>query len=345
MHFGPVPLDQAEGRILGHNVSDEQGRRVLRKGTALSGEDVERLATLGRSRVYVATFEEGDVGEDEAALRVTRATIGEEWIRLSGPRTGRVNVHTTHRGIVRVDTDRLSELNEMDGITLATVYKNTAVREGRMIATTKILPYALPESTVCAAETLGLRAQENERPMLWLDPILERRVGLVVSAAPGGRDRVVAGFESALRARLEALGSTLEVVEFVAATEDEAESRLADALTALEDRGVELLLLAGETAIQDHADLAPRAVERAGGEITCYGAPVDPGNLLMVAYLHGIPVLGAPGCARSPKQNIVDLVLPRLLAGERLERRDIIELGHGGLLDDVPERPLPRSRL
>jgi molybdenum cofactor cytidylyltransferase len=104
-----------------------------------------------------------------------------------------------------------------------------------------------------------------------------------------------------------------------------------------------LIILAGETAIMDRYDIAPRAVERAGGKIETVGAPVDPGNLLMLAYLDGVPVLGAPGCVRSPKTNVVDWVLPRLLAGDRLSHIDIVALGHGGLLDDIPERPVPRK--
>jgi molybdenum cofactor cytidylyltransferase len=112
-----------------------------------------------------------------------------------------------------------------------------------------------------------------------------------------------------------------------------------------ERRGLELIVLAGETAIMDRHDLLPRAVERAGGSVECVGAPVDPGHLLMLAYLDETPVVGAPGCARSRKTNIVDWVLPRLLAGERLTRPDIIALGHGGLLEDVPERPTRRDDL
>ena len=109
------------------------------------------------------------------------------------------------------------------------------------------------------------------------------------------------------------------------------------------DSGVHLLLLAGETAIMDAHDIVPRAVVRAGGHVESVGAPVDPGNLLMLAYLHDVPVVGAPGCARSRKTNIVDWILPRLLVGDRLTRRDIVELGHGGLLQDVRERGMPRD--
>ncbi len=120
---------------------------------------------------------------------------------------------------------------------------------------------------------------------------------------------------------------------------------LAQALSRQRQAGAQLIILAGETAIMDRHDLAPRAVERAGGHVESLGAPVDPGNLLMLAYMDEVPILGAPGCARSRKINIVDWILPRLLVGERLTRADIAALGHGGLLEDVPERPMPRSKL
>ncbi|NJN43685.1 MAG: hypothetical protein HC806_02410 [Anaerolineae bacterium] len=109
--------------------------------------------------------------------------------------------------------------------------------------------------------------------------------------------------------------------------------------------GAKLILLAGETAIMDRQDIVPRALEKAGGTVEVVGVPVDPGNLLMLGYLHGIPVLGAPGCARSTKTNVIDWVLPRLLAGDRLVRSDFISLGHGGLLKDTRQRPMPRKKV
>jgi molybdenum cofactor cytidylyltransferase len=167
----------------------------------------------------------------------------------------------------------------------------------------------------------------------------------VVCGSAGSRERTVAGFASALEQRLERLGSSLERVDFVVSAEDSAQADLAAALRQQVAAGMELVVMAGETAIQDPHDLACRALEEADGEMIWFGAPVDPGNLVMIGRLGAAPVLGAPGCARSAKRNIVDLVLPRLLAGERLGREDLVELGHGGLLEDVPERPLPRERI
>jgi molybdopterin biosynthesis enzyme len=338
--FGPVPLAQAQGKILGHNVAAAGGRRLLRKGKALGADDVERLRELGRRVVYVAIPEPGDVDEDTAALRVSRAVAG-DGVRLAGPSTGRVNLYSMVVGIVRVDVEALARLNQNEGITLATLGAGSAVADGKMVGTTKVLPYAVPESVVREIEDHAA----GRLPVLRVEALPARRAGLVLAGSRDAEDRVVSGFRGGLEPRLRALGSTLAAVDYVVLEEESGEEALREAVERQLAAGVELVVLAGETAIMDRHDIAPRAVELAGGEVVCFGAPVDPGNLLMLGYVRGVAVMGAPGCARSAKRNIVDLVLPRLLAGERIERRDVVALGHGGLLEDVPERPMPRSRI
>lgn len=340
MKFGPVPLHEAKGKILGHNITGPDGRRAFRKGKPLTAADLETLRHLGRSTVYVAELEAGDVDEDTAARRIAQAAMG-RGLRLSGPSTGRANLYATALGLVRVDVARLMQLNACAGITLATLPNNTAVNEGKMVATMKILPYAIPEETVRQASAVAGTSQ----PLVHVDALESRAAGLILSGSPPARERIVRSFEAALRQRLEALGSTIKKVDFVPLEEEAGENELVETIRQHKAAGLDMIILAGETAIMDRYDIAPRAVERAGGEVMCYGAPVDPGNLLMLAYLDRVPVLGAPGCARSPKDNIVDLLLPRLLAGDRLTQADIIAFSHGGLLEDVPERPMPRSRL
>jgi molybdenum cofactor cytidylyltransferase len=165
---------------------------------------------------------------------------------------------------------------------------------------------------------------------------------MVLSGSASIHERLVSDF-TPLRDRIETLGSFVTRTDFVALDEEPDEAALAEILKGQVAAGIRMILLAGETAIMDEHDIVPRAVERAGGKIESVGAPVDPGNLLMLAYLGDVPVMGAPGCARSRKVNIVDWILPRLLAGDRLTRRDIIALGHGGLLQDVPERGMRRD--
>jgi molybdenum cofactor cytidylyltransferase len=340
MRFGPVPIAEAEGKILGHNVTGDGGRR-LRKGRALTAQDIGRLRELGRRLVYVAIPEPGDVDEDAAALRVSRAVVGDDGIRLAGPSTGRVNLYSTAIGIVRVDVEALQRLNEHEGITLATVATGSAVLVGKMVGTTKILPYAVDRSVLDEIEA----GASGRPPILRVEAIPPRRVGLVLAGSRGAEERVVAGFRGGLEPRIAALGCSLDRSDYVVLEEESGEAALHSAIERQLASGIELVVLAGETAIMDRHDIAPRSVELAGGEVVCFGAPVDPGNLLMLGYVRDVPVVGAPGCARSPKRNIVDLVLPRLLAGERLGRSDIVALGHGGLLEDVPERPMPRSRI
>lgn len=337
MKFGPVPLDRAAGHVLGHNIAGANGQRVLRKGKPLTAADVSALAALGRRSVYVAELEPGDVDENNAARRVARAVAG-PGLRLPGAASGRANALANALGLLRVDVARLGALNELDGLTVATLAAHMPVRANQIVATVKVIPFALPEATVAAAEALAAAGG----PVLRVDGLPARSVSVIFSGSPAMRAKLTAEF-APLTDRLTALGSHVASVEFVALEDEAGEAALAELLGRQQAAGHELIVLAGETAIMDRHDLVPRAVERAGGRVEALGAPVDPGNLLMIAYLGAVPVVGAPGCARSRKINIIDWVLPRLLAGDHLTKADITALGHGGLLEEAPERPMPRE--
>jgi molybdenum cofactor cytidylyltransferase len=242
-------------------------------------------------------------------------------------------------GLLRIDPMRLAQVNAVEGVTFSTGSAHSVAHPGQLVATIKILPYALPEPAVRQAEA----AARDGGPLLRVEALPARKVGLILTGSASARERVAVEFDAPLRRRVEDLGGTLKQIDFVTLEDEAGEAALADALGRFVAGGSELILLAGETAIVDRHDSAPRAIEKAGGEVACFGAPVDPGNLLLIAYLGSVPILAAPGCARSRKENVVDRVLPRLLAGERLTRAEIVTLGHGGLLEDVPERPMPRS--
>jgi molybdenum cofactor cytidylyltransferase len=335
--FGPLPLDLAAGKLLGHNIAGADGRRLLRKGRPLTPDDIAALRALGRQSVYVAELEPDDVNENDAARRVARAAAG-AGLKLPGAASGRANALAAVLGILRVDADRLARLNTGDGLTVATLAAHTPVRPGQIAATVKIIPFAVPEQIVAEAETIAAEGG----PLLRVDPLPARKVSLVFSGSPALRERLMADF-APLTDRLEALGARVASVDFVPLEDESGEAQLAQLLARRQAEGSDLIVLAGETAIMDRHDIVPRAVERAGGQVEALGAPVDPGNLLMIAYLGAAAVVGAPGCARSRKVNIVDWVLPRLLAGDRLSRADLNALGHGGLLEEAPERPMPRE--
>ena len=341
MKFGPVPVEQAVGSILAHHIPRADGGARFRKGKPLTEADVEELRRQGRLTVYVAGLEPGDVGEDRAAARVAQAVCGPNLL-ASRPNVGRVNLQAAVQAVLRVDAERLLRLNEIEGVTVATRPAFSVLQPRQTAATIKIIPFAVPEKLLAQAEALAAEAG----PLMEARPMPPRRVALVLSGAPQARERTLATFVPPVRARVEALGSRLEREVYVPILEEGlGEEDLERAVRAALAEGAGLVVLAGETAVMDRRDMAPRAVERLGGQVELYGAPVDPGSLLMLAYLGETPVLGAPGCARSPRANVLDWVLPRLLSGERLSRRDVLLLGHGGLLEGLQEGASWRERL
>jgi molybdenum cofactor cytidylyltransferase len=337
MKFGAVPLSDAKGKILGHNIAGANGQRLLRKGKPLTEDDLANLRALGRATVYVAIMEPDDVDENNAARRVAEAIHG-AGLHLSGAASGRVNLLSDGQGILRVDVDRLAQINEREGITLATLLNHTPVQARQIVATVKIIPYAVPESIVSEVEVVASRS----KPIVRVDALASKAVGMILSGSASVHQKLIHDFVP-LRERIEKLGSSVTRTDFVALDDESDEAALAEMLKQQIAADIKMILLAGETAIMDEQDIIPRAIERAGGKVESVGAPVDPGNLLMLAYIGDVPVVGAPGCARSKKINIVDWILPRLLAGDRLTRRDIVGLGHGGLLENVAERGMPRD--
>jgi molybdopterin biosynthesis enzyme len=227
-------------------------------------------------------------------------------------------------GLLKVNREALFQFNDRASITLATLANNTPVQPKTIVGTVKIIPYGLPQLDVEKAEAMA----RAEYPLLQLKPFVVEQAILITTGSEAAREKVISDFTPALRDRLANYNSNL--VEGPYVPEDEAE--ISEALQWALTSGAELILIAGETSIMDSDDITPRAIKAVGGEIIQYGVPAEPGNLLLLAYQNEVPILGAPGCAKSKNYNVVDMVLPRLVAGERLTRSDLIELGHGGLL-------------
>ena len=319
-------ISDALGAILVHNIADADGRRALKKGILLTEEHVARLAELGHARVLVAVLEADDVLEDEAAVALGEA-LKTEGLRLSRVTGGRVNLVAEVDGLLEVDAARLLELNMLPGITLATTPPRTVVgprQKTAQVATLKIIPYAVRRDHLERALALA-----SPRPGMLELRLLPpgRRVALLLIGEPAAYDKLHADFVPPTRTRLEQLGAVLVKVE-TAPQEVNAICQAAARLAAHAD----LLVVAGQTSIMDEDDTTLHALREAGAEVAVHGAPVEPGNLLALAYFPHTPVLCAPGCARGLSYNVVDMVLPRLLLGDRLGRLDIAALGLGGLL-------------
>jgi len=335
MKFGEVPVAEAVGAVLAHSL--KVGDSTLRKGRVLSAEDVTALAAAGRRSVIAARLEPGDVDENTAAAAVALSLAGSH-VSNARPFTGRVNLFAEVSGLCAVDRARVDRLNMVDEtITLATIAPYTVVAPKQMVATVKVIPFAVRRLSVDAC----LREAASGGPLLAVLPFRAKRVALIQTRLPGIKESILEKTVVATRERLVALGSTLDL-------EHRCEHRQADLaphITATLAAGAELVLVAGASAIVDRRDVIPAAIEQAGGAIDHFGMPVDPGNLMLMGHVGAVPVLGLPGCARSPKVNGFDWVLQRLLAGLPAGPGEIMRMGVGGLLADIPTRPLPRAKV
>lgn len=329
MKFGPLPLAEAEGAIAAHSLRHKSG--VIRKGTRLTAALLAGLAAEGVNEVIAARLEPDDVHEDEAARRVATVLKGAH-IRLDEAGTGRCNLYADEAGLFTVERSAIDKLNRLDpGLTVATLPEFAPVEAGRMVATVKIIPFAISEKAVAGAEQLTTPLSVA----LWR-PL---KVGLAATMLPGLKPSVMDKTRRILEERLKPAGAVL--LDEARVPHDTAQ--LAEALKKLRVKGADLLIAFGASAITDKADVIPAAIEAAGGTVQHFGMPVDPGNLLLIGELDGRPVLGAPGCARSPAENGFDWVLNRLLAGLQVREEDITGMGVGGLLMEIVSRPQPRE--
>lgn len=330
MKFGPLTVSQAEGAIAAHSLRFAGG--VIRKGTRLSAADLARLAEAGVTEIVAARLDEGDVHEDAAAEIVARSVAG-PGIRVEAPATGRANLFAEAAGLVVVDRAAVDRLNRLDpGITLATLPEFAPAEQGRMVATVKVIPFAVPGTAIAAAT-----GQDN--PALRLATWKGLKVALVQTRLPGTKESVLDKTRKIFEERLGRGGASL-------ATEARTPHEEMPLSLALREAAatVDLVVCFGASAITDRADVIPAAVVEAGGTVRHFGMPVDPGNLLLLGKLGGKPVLGAPGCARSPVENGFDWVLNRLLAGLDVTPDDVTGMGVGGLLMEIVSRPQPRER-
>jgi molybdenum cofactor cytidylyltransferase len=333
MRFGEVPVAEAEGAILAHSL--KLGTTALKKGRVLSRADIDVIASSGLAAITVARLDPGDVGENEAAERVAAAAVG-SGITAAAPFTGRVNLHAEAHGLLVFDRDRVDRLNLVDeAITLGTLPPFTVVEPRQMVATVKIIPFAAPEAAVhdCA------RAAITSGPLLRVAPFQALSVGLVQTRLPGLKEGILDKTRQATEGRLTALGCRLVLEERCAHATAELAALIQNAMA----REIDLLLIHGASAILDRRDVIPAAIVTAGGRIDHFGMPVDPGNLLLLGHVGERPALGLPGCARSPKVNGLDWVLERLVAGLPVGPAEIMRMGSGGLLAEIPSRPLPRA--
>ncbi|MFC3615870.1 molybdopterin-binding protein [Lutimaribacter marinistellae] len=329
MKFGPVPIAEAKGCILAHSV--QVGAQKLKKGLTLEPGHLDQLSGAGLTEVIVARLDPDDLHENDAAERLAAALCPDPAavnLKAMKPFTGRVNLIAERAGAALLDTAAIEAFNAVHPmITVATVPQYQQMGAGGMVATIKVISYAVPGSDVAAACSAGAGAIALAAPAF-------RTATLIVTEIPGGppHEKGIA----AIRSRIEALGMVLTEPRIV-------RHEVRELAQAIGEAPGEIVLVLTGSATSDPFDVAPEALRRAGGKVERFGMPVDPGNLLFLGNLGARPVIGLPGCARSPALNGADWVLVRVACGIPTSGSDIAGMGVGGLLKEIPTRPQPRA--
>jgi molybdenum cofactor cytidylyltransferase len=330
MKFGPVDSTAALGLILAHGV--KCGEATFKKGRVLSASDVAALLTYQIETVWVAQLEPSDVTEDEAARRVAVAIAGQGTTSQEAF-TGRANLYASGPGLLVIDEERIRAINHLhESLTIATLPAHDVVAQKQMVATVKIIPFATPRFILERALAII-----GDQPLLQIRAFEKRSISLIITTLPLTKPNIITKSETAIAERLKVLGLSLASVTVV----NHKQTAVAQAIAAA--LGSDLIMVFGASAIVDRGDVIPAALVEAGGQVTHLGMPVDPGNLLMIGQKGETPVIGIPSCARSPKRNGFDWVLERVAAGLDVSPANIMDMGVGGLLAEIPSRPSPRE--
>ena len=289
MIFAELPVEECVGAVLAHALRN--GEVAFKKGRVLSAADIEAIRNSGRRTITVARLEADDVGEDAAAAALG-ALLSTEGLRIEAPFTGRVNLYAREGGILRVDATQVDAINEVDeAITLATLADYAAMEPDQMAATVKIIPFAVKRAALDACLVVA-----RQKPVLSFHPFRPRKVALIQTELAANKPALLDKTVAVTNRRLAAMGGG-DAVDLRAPHES---AGLGEAIQRALGDGAGIVLVMGGSAIIDRRDVIPAAIERSGGKVLQFGMPVDPGNLILLGEIRGTPVVGLPGCARTP---------------------------------------------
>ncbi len=329
-----IAVEQAVGTVLAHDLTQiipgEYKGAKFKKGHVIREEDIEILLSMGKKHLYVVEKDDTDVHENEAALRIARKAAG-EGIRLTEPSEGKIELIAEKRGLLKVDEELLIDLIDQDEIMFACIHENIVVEPGQKLAGTRVIPLFVEEAVVKQAEGVL-----DRRTLIRIEPLHSLKIGAVTTGSEVYSGKIKDAFGPVLVKKFGELGSTVVKQLFA----DDDEEMIADCIRQLIDMGVDMIGVTGGMSV-DPDDKTPSGIRKAGGYIVTYGAPVLPGAMFMLSYIDDIPVVGLPGCVMYSRTSVFDLIVPRLLAGEVITRRDIKKLGHGGLCLNCEECVYP----
>jgi len=320
-----ISVYEAEGMALCHDITEiVPGKfkgRAFKKGHIISKPDILRLLNLGKEHLYVWEINETAIHEDEAAIRIARASAG-PGLALSEPKEGKVELKAQMAGLLKIDVGALEEINGVSEIVLASLHTNRMVRTGQVVAGCRVVPLVIDGDKIRQVEAIGLRCF----PVVQIKALQSLKVGVVTTGSEVYYGRIQDAFGPVLEQKLTQLGSQILRQVFT----DDSTEMIAEAINSLIQQGAEMIITTGGMSV-DPDDVTPAGIKAAGGHVVAYGAPVLPGSMFMLARIGDVPVLGLPGCVMYHKTTIFDLVVPRILAGEEISAKDIVRLAHGGL--------------
>jgi len=332
-----INVEDAVGTVLAHDITEVRANRefkgrAFKKGHVITQDDICKLLSLGKERLYVLKINDDEVHENEAGERIARAIAGQGVILSGEVREGKVSLYAAHDGLLKVDAAGLEQLNRLDDLMCATRHTNSLVRKGDLLAGTRAIPLLIKRSIVEEAEARARRSGNVVEVL----PLRSAKVGVVITGNEVYKGRIKDAFEPVVRQKIADIGS--EIITITFAPDDE--SFIADAIKDLVARGADLIVTTGGMSV-DPDDVTPTGIRKAGATITAYGSSVLPGAMFLMGYLGDIPIMGVPACGMYHRTTSFDLLLPRVLAGEKIGRPEIAKLGHGGLCLDCPECEYP----
>ncbi len=330
-----IPVQEAVGKVLYHDITrivpGEFKGRAFKKGHIIREDDVPQLMNLGKYNIYVLDLQKGFIHENDAAIRIAQAAIG-EGVSLTEPSEGKVKMLAECNGLLKINAEALYQINSIEQVVLSTLHTNQTVTANLPIAGTRIIPLFTEESRVLAVEKICAAAS----PIVEVKPFRSLKVGLVTTGNEIYSKRIEDKFGPVVRSKFADMGST--VFRQILTPDDV--STIVRSIHELLEEGAEMIVASGGMSV-DPDDRTPAAIRAAGGEVVTYGSPTFPGAMFMLSYVGDVPVIGLPGCAMYHKATVFELIVPRILAGDRITRADIIALGHGGFCASCSECRYP----
>lgn len=318
-----VDVSEALGMVLGQDltriVPGEFKGVAFKKGHIIKVEDVPMLRSMGKNNIYVMEIQPDDIHENDGANQLAHLSAN-EGLLFTEPAEGKVNMKAQYRGLLKIDQERLLSINMLDGVVLSTLHNDSVVQEGELVASAKIIPLVIPKEIINEAETIC-----TTQPLIHIIPLASKKAGLIITGNEVYHGIIEDKFEGVIIKKFAALGSEITTTVTLPDNAD----LIAESIKMLAQDN-DIVFVTGGMSV-DPDDVTPVAIRKAGANVAVYGTPVLPGAMFMAAYLGDVTILGIPACGMFSKITVLDVILPKVLAGEKITKRYIASLGHGGL--------------